>query len=94
MTRGCGAAGRQDNPHPLVLRLGRADTGSVRFDGVDLATLPASGLRLVRRRMHVVLQDPHQSLHPGMRVVRLVASHSPSRVCPASNAGRSCPRRA
>ena len=25
-------------------------------------------LRALRRRMHLVLQDPYQSLHPGMRV--------------------------
>ncbi len=56
----------------LVLGLERADTGTVCFGGVDLSTLSASGLRAVRRRMHLVLQDPYQSLHPGMRVVALV----------------------
>ena len=29
-------------------------------------------LRHLRRRMHLVLQDPYQSLHPGMRVAPLV----------------------
>lgn len=57
----------------LVLGLEQPDAGQVRFDGVDLATLPPAALRATRRRMHLVLQDPYQSLHPGMRVGRLVA---------------------
>ena len=48
----------------LVLRLLAADSGQVLFDGVDLATLPASALRLLRRRMQFVFQDPYSSLDP------------------------------
>jgi len=48
----------------LVLRLLPADSGQVCFDGVDLATLPASALRLMRRRMQFVFQDPYSSLDP------------------------------
>ncbi len=57
----------------LILGLEQPDTGQVLVDGVDLARLPARALRTVRRRMHLVLQDPYQSLHPGMRVGRVVA---------------------
>lgn len=57
----------------LVLGLEHPDAGQVRFDGVDLATLSAGDLRATRRRMHLILQDPYQSLHPGMRVGRSVA---------------------
>lgn len=57
----------------LVLGLERPDAGQVMFDGVELATLSPAALRATRRRMHLVLQDPYQSLHPGMRVGRLVA---------------------
>lgn len=56
----------------LVLGLERPDTGTVRVDGVDLATLSRRRLRAARQRMHFVLQDPYQSLHPGMRVAQLV----------------------
>jgi ABC-type glutathione transport system ATPase component len=56
----------------LILGLERPDAGTVRFDGVDLATLSGSELRRARQRMHLVLQDPYQSLHPGMRVAQLV----------------------
>jgi ABC-type glutathione transport system ATPase component len=57
----------------LVLGLEQPDTGQVLLDGVDLAGLSARALRAARRRMHLVLQDPYQSLHPGMRVARAVA---------------------
>ncbi len=56
----------------LILGLERPDAGQVVFDGVDLGTLAPPALRAARRRMHLVLQDPYQSLHPGMRVARLV----------------------
>ncbi len=57
----------------LILGLEQPDSGHVLFDGVDLATLSPTQLRAVRRRMHLILQDPYQSLHPGMRVDRLVS---------------------
>lgn len=56
----------------LILGLERPDSGSVRFEGRDLASLSRRDLRKARQRMHLVLQDPYQSLHPGMRVDRLV----------------------
>lgn len=57
----------------LVLGLERPDGGSVRFDREELTSLPERALRRVRRRMHLILQDPYQSLHPGMRVSAAVA---------------------
>jgi len=56
----------------LILGLERPDAGSVCFEGHDLAGLSRRDLRKARQRMHLVLQDPYQSLHPGMRVERLV----------------------
>ena len=56
----------------LILGLERPDTGAVRFDGQDLSGLSSQQLRTTRRRMHLILQDPYQSLHPGMRVCRCV----------------------
>ncbi len=52
----------------MVLGLEPPDTGEVRFQGVDLARLRGGARRRARRRMHLILQDPYQSLHPGMRV--------------------------
>ena len=57
----------------LILGLEHPDVGQVRLDGADLAELSGSQLRAARRRMHLILQDPYQSLHPGMRVGRCVA---------------------
>lgn len=57
----------------LILGLERPDRGQVLLGGVDLTTLSAAALRRTRRRMHLVLQDPYQSLHPGMRVGAAVA---------------------
>lgn len=56
----------------LILGLERPDAGVVRFDGRDLAALSRRDLRKARQQMHLVLQDPYQSLHPGMNVGRLV----------------------
>ena len=48
----------------LVLRLLDASSGSVHFDGTDLARLPPAGLRALRRRMQMVFQDPYSSIDP------------------------------
>lgn len=56
----------------LVLGLERADSGEILFEGADLARYTERRLRRVRRRMHLILQDPYESLHPGMRVSAIV----------------------
>ncbi|MBL8697594.1 MAG: ABC transporter ATP-binding protein [Alphaproteobacteria bacterium] len=48
----------------LVLRLLDASAGSVHFEGIDLAGLPAGELRRLRRRMQMVFQDPYSSIDP------------------------------
>lgn len=48
----------------LVLRLLDASSGQVNFDGLDLASLPASALRKLRQRMQFVFQDPYSSIDP------------------------------
>lgn len=57
----------------LVFGLEQPDQGQVLLDGQDLAELSPAQLRAARRRMHLILQDPYQSLHPGMRVGQSVA---------------------
>jgi len=56
-----------------VLRLVRAQSGAVLFDGVDLLALRGETLRRVRRRMQIVFQDPGGSLNPRMRAGAIVA---------------------
>ncbi|WP_200224123.1 ABC transporter ATP-binding protein [Rhodoferax fermentans] len=48
----------------LVLRLLEADQGQVLFEGVDLASLSASAMRRLRRRLQFVFQDPYSSIDP------------------------------
>jgi oligopeptide transport system ATP-binding protein len=52
----------------LALRLLEPTSGSVRFEGRDLARLDAVALRRQRRAMQIIFQDPYGSLNPRMRV--------------------------
>jgi peptide/nickel transport system ATP-binding protein len=56
-----------------LMRLTETTTGTVVVDGDDLATLDRRGLRRLRSRMQMILQDPIGSLSPRMRVRDLVA---------------------
>jgi len=55
-----------------ILRLVRAESGSVRFDGVDIRGLASDDLRRLRRRMQIIYQDPYESLDPRFRVATTV----------------------
>jgi oligopeptide/dipeptide ABC transporter ATP-binding protein len=47
----------------LLLRLDRATTGRVLFDGIDVGALSPRELRRLRWRMQIVFQDPFASLN-------------------------------
>ncbi|MDU0372176.1 dipeptide ABC transporter ATP-binding protein [Hymenobacter endophyticus] len=51
-----------------LLRLVEPTSGSILFEGVDLATLPAEELRRKRREFQMVFQDPYAALNPMMTV--------------------------
>jgi peptide/nickel transport system ATP-binding protein len=55
-----------------ILRLLPLSGGSVRYGGVDLASLPASELRMRRKHLQIIFQDPYSSLNPRMRVMDIV----------------------
>jgi len=55
-----------------VLRLYELTEGSVRIDGVDIATLSPEKLRLKRPSMQMVFQDPQASLNPRMTVAAII----------------------
>jgi len=57
----------------MTLGLVRPDRGKVVFNGRDLARLRERELRAARREMHLVFQDPYESLSPRMSVSALVA---------------------
>lgn len=56
----------------VVLRLQAPTSGTVRFDGVDLAGVPPAGLTRLRRRMQIVFQDPYASLNPRHTIGEIV----------------------
>ncbi|ROR32004.1 ABC transporter ATP-binding protein [Inmirania thermothiophila] len=56
-----------------ILRLVEPTAGRVRFDGVELTTLPARALRRRRRALQMIFQDPYASMNPRMRVGDIVA---------------------
>jgi oligopeptide/dipeptide ABC transporter ATP-binding protein len=56
-----------------ILRLIEPQEGEVWFSGKNLLALPASELRLIRRHIQMVFQDPMTSLDPRMRVRDIVA---------------------
>jgi oligopeptide transport system ATP-binding protein len=51
-----------------ILQLYKPTGGKVIFDGKDMATLHGEEMRLMRRRMQMVFQDPYASLNPRMSV--------------------------
>ena len=56
-----------------VLRLTEPTSGSIRFDGTEIATLPRRQLRPLRREMQMIFQDPQSSLNPRKRIGQIVA---------------------
>lgn len=58
----------------LILRLIEPTSGSIRFEGVDLAKLKAGGeMRRLRRDLQIIFQDPFASLDPRFRVEEIIA---------------------
>ncbi|HUZ05355.1 MAG TPA: ATP-binding cassette domain-containing protein, partial [Acidobacteriaceae bacterium] len=56
----------------MLLRLLEPDSGSIRFDGVDLLTASHRQMQHLRRRMQIVFQDPYAALNPRMRIAQIV----------------------
>jgi oligopeptide/dipeptide ABC transporter ATP-binding protein len=57
----------------LVLRLETPTAGEIRFDGRILQDLDGDALRIYRRSVQAVFQDPFASLDPRMRVGEIIA---------------------
>ena len=55
-----------------LLGLVRATSGSIEFEGRQIARLPERNWRDLRRRVQVVFQDPHASLNPAMTLEQAV----------------------
>ncbi len=55
-----------------ILRLERPDSGEITFDGQDLLALSDEDMRLARRDMQMIFQDPYGSLNPHMSLLEQV----------------------
>ncbi len=56
-----------------VVRLEPPTSGSVLFDGTDIATLSTAKMRRLRTELQMVFQDPYSSLNPQIRIGDLLA---------------------
>jgi len=55
-----------------VLRLIEPTSGEIQFDGKDVRSLKADALRILRRDIQIIFQDPYASLNPRMNVGAIV----------------------
>jgi oligopeptide transport system ATP-binding protein len=55
-----------------VLQLTRPTSGSVRFEGQEIAGLSRRRMRPLRRQMQMIFQDPYASLNPRKRIGQIV----------------------
>jgi oligopeptide/dipeptide ABC transporter ATP-binding protein len=56
-----------------LLRLIEPTSGSIEFDGIDVASMNRAQLRRLRRRAQIVFQDPYGSLNPRLTVGDAIA---------------------
>lgn len=56
----------------LILGLQPLNEGSIKFEGVEMASLGREQLRQLRSRIGVVFQEPYESLNPRMRIGRII----------------------
>jgi oligopeptide transport system ATP-binding protein len=66
---GCG----KTTTSKLILLQESPTSGSIRFDGRDVAKLDGAELMRYRREVQVVFQDPYSSLSPRMRVSEIIS---------------------
>jgi peptide/nickel transport system ATP-binding protein len=56
-----------------ILRLQEPTDGQAFYDGVDIFSLDRTAMRVLRRHMQIIFQDPYSSLNPRMTVGSAIA---------------------
>jgi oligopeptide/dipeptide ABC transporter ATP-binding protein len=56
-----------------ILHLIKPTSGSVHFDGLDVASLGRVESKDLRREMQIIFENPHASLNPRMKIVDIVS---------------------
>lgn len=56
-----------------ILRLTEPTAGTVRFEGKDIASIPAGEFHALRPKLQMIFQDPYASLDPRLTVRQLIA---------------------
>ncbi len=57
-----------------ILRLHEPTAGRVKFDGEDVTALNDADLKMMRRRMQIIFQDPYASLNPRKTVLEIIGT--------------------
>jgi peptide/nickel transport system ATP-binding protein len=55
-----------------ILRLVEPTSGSVKYNGEELITLNASEMRMKRKDLQIIFQDPYSSLNPRMKIGKAI----------------------
>jgi ABC-type oligopeptide transport system ATPase subunit len=56
-----------------ILRLIEPSEGEIYFEGQDILLLNPRDIRMIRRRMQIVFQDPYATLNPRMQIKQIIA---------------------
>ena len=57
-----------------LLRILEPSSGTLIFDGTDITHMPPAAMKLLRRRMQMIFQDPQSSLNPRHTIARILAA--------------------
>ncbi|MET9696529.1 oligopeptide/dipeptide ABC transporter ATP-binding protein [Streptomyces sp. NPDC006529] len=57
----------------MLVRLLQPTSGSIAFEGREIARLSQGAMRPLRRHLQMVFQDPHSSLNPRQTVARIIS---------------------
>ena len=52
----------------IVVRLIQPTSGKIFFDNVDITTVDHEALRMLKRKMQIIFQDPYASFNPRMKI--------------------------